>query len=427
MIQIGCAWLSKSGSLTGGWASLAGGEPFKFTDLEYLRSKGPIWVTQANPATFNAEGGSRFPWMRHGEFLSTPLPFLAEELAVVESPQRACVMLSEILTRTVNLGEEVAPGLINHLLDIRNSKLALHEVMQMVISPAGRKLVLPPDLQAALPNLFRGFPTKDSTYNDILVRVPAARVVVFEEVMSGPVPGDNWSEIPKELYPNPLTWAQKEDVPIIAQVLIVGKPQNFKDKDREQVSRDLSLFHNITTGTRRWMALPEIIALSKVFDLRAERTFKCEDIVPVSATLKVAPPIFSPVARASISAGLVAETFLSASALPSPISDVTLQGKSAVNPYSVRSVWINSLIRSLMIEAAISAARARVSVQGLGFGHLMVGCRKDKLRGLRLAINKNDYLSYPTGLRNTEERFTPKSRAVLSTDTVGGDDQEGGY
>jgi len=429
MIKIGCAWLAKPGQLTSGWASIDGGEPFKFSDLDYLRSKGPIWVTQCPKATFISEGGGRFPWLRHGEYLTTPLTFLAEEMAVTESPQRACVVLSEILTRMVGMCCEIAPGLDQLLLDSQQNTRDLHELMQQVIAPAGRKLELPADLQDALPKLFSSFASKDSAYNDLLVRVPAARVKLFEKVMQSPVPGDTWEEIPPELYPNPLTWAANGDHPIIAKVLVAGRAPQPREKGRDKdqnrdVQRDLAVFHGIANGTRRWMALPEIRALSRVFTLKAERTFLCESIMAMGSTLKIAPPIFSPVAYASISAALTAETFLSASACPSPILNVASNGAPACTPYSIRSVWVQSLVREAMIDAAIACAENRQTVQGVGFDHLILGTRKDRLRGFRHSIKRNDYLSYPSGLRAKEERYAPQVRAVLSADATGEADQE---
>ncbi len=423
MIEIGCAWLSKPTELKSGWASLAGGEPFRFTEADYLRSKGPIWITQSPQKAFLAEGGGRAPWLRHAEFFPTPIDFLAEELAVKDSPQRAVQVLSEVLTRAVRMCCEIAPGLEQFLLDSQLAHCSLHELMQLVIAPIGRKIDVPADLQESLHKLFSGYLQKDAAaFHDLIVRVPAARVDLFEDVMSRSVPGDTWVEIPEDRFPNPLTWAAKGGHQIIANVSIGNRLRHPKEKDKDLVGRDLVVFHGIKAGTRRWMALPEIMALSKLFELKSERTFLCEQIVPVSATLKVAPPIFSPIARASISAGLAAEAFLSAAAMPSPILSASSDGKVAASPYCIRSIWMTSLIRANMIETAIEASKAQVAVMGLGTNHLMVGCKKEKLRWLRLAVNRNSMLSYPSGVRAMEEKYAPKAKAILSTDAYAEDD-----
>jgi len=424
VIPIGCAWLNKPNNLhSGGWASLDGAEPFKFTDLESLRSKGPIWVTQCAPKTFAAEGGKNFPWLRHSEFLPTPLNFLAEELAVVESPLKACAALSEVLTRTAALACDWIPGFERDLADPELAGHAMHEVMQLSVAPAGRGLDLPADLLAAMPQMFPSLANRDVSWVDLLVRVPANRIGLYEDVITLSIPGDIWVEIDKDTYPNPLTWAISNSVPIIAQVTVIDKRQKGKDKDGAAKSPAFALA-NLAKGTRRWMARPEIEALSKIYELRAERVFVCDGLLPASAALKVAPPIFSPVARASISAGLFAETFLHAAASPSPITAVRQDGAAAFCPYSIRAVWLTSLARAEMIEAAIELTNRKATVLGVGVNHIFVGDKKVRLRSMRKTIQACHRLAYPTGVKHTEVKFAPKSTAVYSYETA--QDEEGG-
>lgn len=425
MTPIGCAWLNKPSSLqSGGWASLAGGEVFKFSDITSLQGKGAIWVTQCAQKTFIAEGGHQYPYLRHSEFLPTPLNFLAEELAVVDSPMRAPVALSEVLTRTVNLAINWMPDLERDLLDPALFKLTLHELLQLSIAPAGRSLDLPADLQSALHQLFPAVTHKDPAYIDLFIRVPADRVALYENVMTLSIPGDTWAEIPKHEHPpNPLTWAISGMIPIIAQVIVIGPRQRSKDKDGSNKTSGYAI-GDLKKGSRRWMARPEIEALSKIYELKAERVFICHDLLPASAALKIAPPIFSPVARSSISAGLFAESFLHAASTPNPISAVRDDGSPAFNPYSIRAIWLNSLARAEMFEAAMKLSESRVTILGVGTNHLFVGEKKARLRGLRYAITKNAGVSYPSGLKATEERFAPKSNATWSYENTGAEEGE---
>lgn len=424
-MEVGCAWLHRPTALgSGGWASIAGGEPFKFSDVEYLKSRGPLWITQCPPNNFATESGRRYPWLRHSDYLPTPLHFLAEELAVAEGQFKSAAAVSEVLTRVVNLAIEVAPGIQRFLLDPQYAHCSLPEIVQLVASPIGREVPLPDELMAGMPHLFKGYPTRDATpYNDILVRVPSARIALAERVLGAFVPGDTWREIKQGEYPNPLTWASKGRHCVIANVQILKRILSAKEKETGPRG-DLSVFGSMPKGARRWMALPEIEVMSKLFELRAEKVFHCEEVVPTGATMKIPPPIFSPVARASFSAGLMAEVFMHAVGSPTPVYSAGDDGKLDHSSYSVRSAWVNSRARASMIEAAIELSQNRISVLGAGMSHLHVATQKSKLRGLRFAVAKNPRLTYPTGVRSAEERFKPKSTAQYSYESSALDQEE---
>lgn len=425
MIEVGCAWLLRPTSLSsGGWASIGGGDPFKFTDVEYLKSRGALWITQCPPNSFATESGRQYPWLRHSDYLTTPLHFVAEELATAESQFKSAQAVSEILTRVVNLAIEVAPGIQRYLLDPQFSHCTLHELIQLVASPVGRSVDLPDELVAGLPYLFKGYPARDATpYNDILVRVPAARVALSERVLSSFVPGENWREIKQGEFPNPLTWASKGRHSIIANVQIVKRIFSPKEKDVGPRG-DLSVFGAMPKGTRRWMASPEIEVMSKLFELKAEKVFHCDEVIPTGATLKIPPPIFSPVARASFSAGLMAEVFMHAAGTGTPVYTAGDDGRQDHSSYSIRSAWVNSRARASMIEAAIELSQNRITVLGAGISHLHVATQKAKLRGLRFAVVKNPRLCYPTGVRAAEEKFKPKSTAQFSYESTSAEQEE---
>jgi hypothetical protein len=154
------------------------------------------------------------------------------------------------------------------------------------------------------------------------------------------------------------------------------------------------------------MALPEIMALSKIVEMRAERVFVADDIVPPSASLKIPPPAFSPAAVSSISAGLFAETYLHAACSPALASTET--GAALETPartHSVRAAWLLAAARALMVQEAMALSWAGFSVIGYGPTHVLVSVSRRNLRNLRKAVGSSSRLSYPAGLRFQEERL----------------------
>jgi len=346
------------------------------------------------------------------------LGFIAEELAISDSPQRCALELSEVLTRVVQLGIEAAPGIERFIHDPHFSQCSFHEILQLVVSPTGRAVTLPAELEEGLPNLFKSYANRHTApFYDILVRVPAARIFHADLVLGAYVPGDAWREVGLGEFPNPLTWATSGGHSIIANVQIGRRIFTPKEKDFPQKG-ELAIFQGLPKGARRWMGLPEIEVMSKLYELKAEKVFHCEEIVPAGATMKIPPPIFSPVARASISAGLLAESFLHAAGSPAPVFSAGDNGKLESSSYSIRAAWVNSRARANMIQAAVDLSHSRVSVLGAGMSHIHVATQKARLKSFRFGVAANTRLSYPTGVRATEEKFRPKSTAVFSNETA---------
>ena len=403
---IGCAFLNHPNSLnSGGWASLNGGEPFRFTTLETLAARGELWVVSTPPSTFLTDDGSKYPFLRHSEFLSTPVNFIAQELGAGahEAAPIAVQRVSEVLTRVVEMSASLSMDVRTLLV---NGQSSLASVLQAAVAPALRHEEMPQDLIDAMPALFKSpAPISASNAQDIAVRVPANRMRLSQVVMLSAVPAGSWTEVDLSEFPNPagaLSWAIGDQKPVICNVTLRGP--------LPRVKATAPLMRNLTTGATRWMALPEIIALSRLVDMTPKRIFIASEFVPAQASLRVPPPAFSPAAAASISAGLFAEAYMHA-ACSSAAQRLADCDEFTVQPqvYSVRASWLTAVARSYMMQEAMALAEANFSVIGFGNSHVWVSVPRRNLRLLRKAIAASSLLSYPTSLRLMEEKFTPQN------------------
>lgn len=406
---IGCAFLDNPSSLgSGGWASMNGEEPFRFTTLETLQARGDLWVVSTSPSAFLTEDGSKYPFLRHGEFLATPVNFIAQELGAGthETLRVAAQRVSEVLSRVVEMASSLALD-VSALL--ASGQTSLISALQMVVAPALRPEEIPQDLLSAMPSLFKSpAPICASSAQDIVLRVPANRMRLAQVVMLSAVPAGSWTEVDLAEFPNPagaLSWAIGNQHPVICSVTVRGP--------LPRVKATAPLMRNLTTGATRWMALPEIIALSRLVDLTPKRIFIASEFVSAQASLKVPPPVFSPAAAASISAGLFAEAYMHAACSTAALRHIGYDESSSLSQvYSVRAAWLTAVARSYMMQEAMALAESNFSVMGFNSSHILVGVSRRNLRVLRKAVAASSLLSYPTALRLMEEKLPPPKPAV---------------
>lgn len=402
---IGCAFLSHPDSLnSGGVASIAGGEPFTFTSLETLEARGAVWVVSCRDTLFLTEDGRKYPFLRHARFLATDVKFLAQELGAGEDEmvEAAVQRVSEVLTRVVELATVMDPSIARAVAS--ESKNSLVSLLQSVVAPALRPEEMPRELLAAMPSLFKSpAPISAPLSQDITVRLPSNRLRLAQAVLAAAVPAGTWSELDMASYPNPasaLSWAIGNRQPAICNVVIRGAAPRAK--------ASAPLMRNLTAGTVRWMALPEIIAMSRLVDMTPKRIFIASDLVPSQASLKVPPPAYSPSAPASISAGLLAECYLHAACATSALPQADGSDELIQRPqvYSIRAAWLTAVARSYMLQEAMALAEANISVLAFNLSHVMVGVSKHNLRMLRKAVGASSFLSFPTWMRTVEDRVT---------------------
>lgn len=400
---VGCAFLTRPNNLqSGGWASLAGGESFRFTTLDALQAAGPLWVVSTPETAFLTEGGASYPFLRHSDFLPTPSTAIAEEVSPNGNAQSNAPMsaqrVSEILTRVLSMADAIAP-VSDVLISTKSAARTMTSAVQLLMAPILRSDPMPAELAGAMPSLFAAStPLGASSSSDIAVRIPANRILLAEMVLATGVPGYSWKEVALNEFPNVLSWAIGDNKPVIAKVTIKGPLPKIKS--------NAPLMGHLTRGAVRWMALPEIVALSRIVEMRAEKVYVADEFVPPSASLKIPPPVFAPAGMASISAGLFAETYLHAACMPALLSaEPNEEGAAPRQTHSVRAAWLAAASRALMVQEAMALSSAGFSVIRYGPTHVLVSVAKRNLRNLRKAIGASKLLSYPAGLRFQEERL----------------------
>lgn len=423
-IKIGCAFLNQLGKLdSGGMASVDGGEAFQFTGLDTLRARGDLWIVSAPESQFLVDNGLGHPYLRHASFLPTPLTAIAEELGARSAVPSADVVqrVSEVLTRVVSMVDLMAP-MSPSILETGASTLATH--LQLAVAPALREDEIPSDLREAMPSLFKASPPIGaSSVGDIAVRIPANRLRLHQIVMSSAVPGGKWVEVDMARYPSAamaLSYAIGNHLPVLCQVALkaAARSGSARPSDDSQglavngapvgakSKLSTSLIRHMSGGAARWLALPEIIALSRIVDIAPKRIFQATELVPTEASLVIPAPVFSPAAGASISAGLFAEVYMQSVSQAAGLAQGSA-GLPTPQTYSVRAAWLSSVARSYMLQEAMALAEANFNVTSVGASHLVVSISRRALRNLRKYVAASSLLSYPTGLKQLEEQASP--------------------
>lgn len=400
--SIGCALLTRRNDFSsGGWASVAGQNAFRFSTLEALRTYAPLWVLSTPEQVFATDASFHQEHLRHAGFLPTPITAIAEEVAPPDPNNfsLAAQRVAEILARVMSMADVMAPA-SKAVLD-GGAGATLTGALQRLAAPMLRPDPMHPDLLAAMPSLFKApMPPQAGSGNDIAVRLPASRVMVCDALLNMLVPGSDWTELPSKKLADALSWAIGDEKQIIAKVSIRGP--------LPRVKTSAPMMRQLTRGAVRWMALPEIAALSGLVEMTAERIFLAEESVPVSASMRIPPPVFSPQAMASTSAGLLAESFLHAACMPAAAAAADVDGVVGTRqPYSARAAWLMATARALMMQEALALSAAGYSVIGYGPTHVLVSIAKRNLKGLRKTLAGQPHLSYPAGLRAYEERSRP--------------------
>lgn len=428
---IGCAFLANAGNLnSGGIASFGGGESFRFTDLATLAHRGPLWITSISESQFLIENGLMYPFLRHANYFPTPLLSIAQELGSGGNIATEIIAqrVSEVLSRVVGMVDQLCPG--PGVAYSLATTLAAH--MQACVAPSLRRDDMPPELADAMQVLFKASPPlRAAAPGDISIRIPANRIRLSEIVLNSSVPGGSWSEIDISEFPAPamaLSSAIGNHRPIFCLATIKGPAHRGRDAEgfsssgkqfNEQSNHDGSMpmyratspFAKGFQGQTRWMALPEIVALSKIVNLTPKKIFVSSEILSVHSSLAIPSPLFSAAAAASISAGLFTEAYLHAVSLPSLI-DLTGSPLVGTQTYSARGAWLTSVARSYMFQEAMNLADANFNVTSFGSTHLMVSIQRRGFKNLRKYIGASSLLSYPTGLRVLEPSSRPSYDSV---------------
>lgn len=413
---IGCALLTSRNTIhASGWASVAGGDPFRVSSIESLESAGPVWVLSTPEQAFLADVGANGRHLRHANFLPTPITAVAEEIAPPDANNfgQAAQRASEVLTRVVALADSLAP-VSNLLLHGGLAGLTLTSALQQLAAPILRSDPMPEALLGGMQSLFKAPPPLGSpSGSDIAVRIPANRIALSEKVLGTAVPGPGWEEVPRGKYPNPLSWAVGDAKPVIAQVTVRGALPG--------AVVNAPLTRHLTRGAVQWMAVPEIAALSQLVDMTAERVFVANEVVPATASLKIPTPAFAPAARASISAGLLAEAYLHAACMPAIDHTGSRLAPRGTQAHSVRAAWLTSTARALMVREAMALSTQGFAVIGYGVSHVLVSIATRSLPDLRKAIGRSALLSYPAGLRLREARPVSLHQTHEMVAVTGGD------
>ncbi len=366
-----------------GIASVAGDECFAYKDFDDLHRQSPsvsfILAKHSTPIDFDLES---YSWLRRGDFFSTSMNDLANELGfnlnrLDSGEAETCVTtLSEIASRSSHLIAPICAGLA-----LKGSTKRITDALAaMIASKAADDMPVNSEVLQASASLRHGPFSFSSTsrIRDVNLRLRISRFEHLVSLLSKPVPDDAWVEVPKSEY-HLDTWFHENAPPVMVKVSIrpyrCGSLHLFGGKEQRK-SMQVS-----------WVSSQEFKALMPYASLNVNRMLAATGKVSAGQAFGFDGIVENPFWRSSLSAGIVAESIVNA--LCSDYTSVSL------DMLTVRANWICSVSRTICLNEAIPLTDLGVTIKGVGTTYVDVSLPKQKLSKLRSHLLGNSKLRMP--------------------------------
>lgn len=343
----------KDKPLMGGWASVNGGDAFRIQSTGDLASD-IKWWTNIGYEVFIANGGLQKPWLKRSDYFLTDMGQTIKELGLSPrfiQPARAVEILSEMFARVMRLAEEK--------YGIQSSVVpTLADELYSILLPEDRTISL--EIDKASRQAFQSYVRCEqaSPRGSQWVKFKRPRISHAIEVLSSPVPGQQWEFVDKSKLPkkDTLDWLVNHDQPVLAMVSVT------------QVNHNLApviAYGGGSRGDRGWMTHPELVLMSKFSRIRVDAVFlggNYENLTPKKNLFAGGD-----IGPLSISVGFLAENYLRAMSMPKPFK---AGQKTSVMDRLVppRSSWLSATDRFHSLMSAIPLHNAGFRVMGYGNG-----------------------------------------------------------
>lgn len=337
-----------------GWASINGEPAFRIRSIGDLRTD-VQWWTSLSYDVYSASGFFKHPTLRYSGYLRSEMEQIKEEfgftarfMKVTESTEK----LSEILCRVMylaNIHFGIKKSLCDTLpRDIRSVLLGPDRKISEEINHAARSAYQTVTRCESNPMSRKG--TKAVNF-----RKPRYRHAL--DVLSVPVPDEQWEFIPKKNLPPKhqiVDWLLQEERPCLVKAAVVEVPPDMAG---------LIAFGSGAQGERSWMTHPELVLLSRYCKMEVESVFMANAYTRLQPKFDL--PKAEGMAELSIAFGLLAENYWNgmANAQPPHMGEII---------YTPRASWLRACDRANMFIPAMQMHKSGVLVKSFGVGMVTV-------------------------------------------------------
>lgn len=374
-----------------GWASVKGQAAFRIRGTGDLASD-VYWWTNLSFAAFQKYGLFR-PNLKRADYLRPGMLQLHNELGLFPSrmPQsRITEVTSEVFDRVMRLAAQHY-GLIKPVED------AFSDDLYSKLVRADRAIT--PEINVALGQAYQTWSTCEtaSPKGSKIMIFKRPRILHAHDVLSTPVPGEQWELIPeKDLPPEHkrVDWIINQSRPALVRASV------------QQVEPEVAKIIAFSSGANRersWMSHPELLSLSRFAKIHVESVFLANEYTPHT--------IYKPMATGgamgmlSLSMGIVCENYWAALASSYTINKRSKDAKSII--FSPRAVWMSASDRFHMLMPALLMHGSGFIVKAYGRGGINIAVQNGLLSearacavaaGLNAPLNVQDEISVQEAL-----------------------------
>jgi hypothetical protein len=374
-----------------GWASVRGKQAFRIRGTGDLASD-IYWWTNLSQATFMRYGGFNQLRLKRLDYLRPNMSQLHQELGllVVRMPAaRIAEITSEIFDRVMRLAAS------KYGLE-RPSENSLIEDLYAILVKEDKPIT--PEIDEALKQAHQPFVTCENPMpmGSKMITFRRPRIQHCQDVLSTPVPGDQWEFIEEKRMPpenKRIDWLLGQARPALAKVSI---------KRVEHEVAQVIAYGGGADKERSWMSHPELLVMSKFAKIKIEAAFVGQDYAPQT----VYHPLYTggAIGLLSVSTGILAENYWIALASSRSYRRFS---KERVTIFSPRAVWYSASDRFYMLMPALMMHGSGFCVRGYGRGMVTLALQRGALMearacasaaGLLAPLFVNEEISIQTAL-----------------------------
>lgn len=357
MSRYGCVLFDDPNRAGPGWASIAGDTAFRINGTGDLATD-VVWIVNVEYQAFFRQGLQRLARLKRTYYLTRTIPQIMRELGLDSRfmpATQAVRVLAEIFDRTVRLAERHYGADVSRydtLADgLRGAILSKDETLSTEIDQAVDQAT-----QNTVMCEQRFLP--DSTH--LTFRRP--RMLHARELLATPMPLAPWEFLPGEkMVPEArrMDWLLRQDRPVLAKIAV----QRLSPEAAHLVAFGSGAWGRGKQKDRSWASHPELLFLSHYATVRVDAAFLGAGYAPLAPLIPLMDE--GPAGDLSFSAGLLADSYVTALASPQPYH----LGPKIPTP---RAAWLRASDRFLSFFPAMLLDGAGFQVNSYGMGSVGV-------------------------------------------------------
>ena len=348
-----------------GWACVAKGAAFRVRGTGDL-STDVVWWTNLDWDSFSRIGGLNQPKLRRTDYLRPNMKQLCDELGLVINkmpPADITEHVAEIFGRVMNLAGQ------HYGLDRPYNHSLAEDLYDILIRQDDR---ITPEIDHAISNAKMDWVRCEtpSPKNSTHVTFRRPRVLHALEVISTPIPGDQWDFVPGNKMPDEkkrVDWLIREPRPVLVKAAVL------------RVETDVNAviaYSAKMKSPKDWITHPELIYLSRFASIRVESAFIGRSYEPFQVKKSLfTGGVFGPL---SVSTGILCENYWFALTIPRPYKRGTSASDGKL--ISPRAAWLSSSDRFHTIMPALMMHGSGFNIQAYGRGAVVIAVQQGALR-----------------------------------------------